>query len=159
MTRRGGSPDKRPIQYSLMIATQVPRPFHRDRWIHEENIDGWRMLAYKSDRTVRLESRSGVDHTRRFPDLAKAVATLPARTLVLDGEVAIFDRQLRSRFDWLPGRAAQRADEADRHKTGDVYRRYAIDSHSDLKAAALKLDGYNHGDNRGREVDAAAVRV
>jgi len=28
------------------------------------------------------------------------VAALPGRTLVLDGEVAIFDRQLRSRFDW-----------------------------------------------------------
>ena len=25
----------------------------------------------------------------------------PARTLVLDGEIAIYDRQLRSRFDWL----------------------------------------------------------
>src|SRR4029450_12287900 len=30
-----------------------------------------------------------------------AVAALPGRTLVLDGEIAIFDRQLRSRFDWL----------------------------------------------------------
>ena len=40
-----------------------------------------------------------MDHTRRFPDLAAAVASLPGRTLVLDGEVAIFDRQLRSRFD------------------------------------------------------------
>jgi ATP-dependent DNA ligase len=26
---------------------------------------------------------------------------LSARTLVLDGEVAIYDQQLRSRFDWL----------------------------------------------------------
>ena len=59
------------------------------------------MLAYKDGRTVRLESRNGVDHTRRFPDLAAAVAALPGRTLVLHGEVAIFDRQLRSRFDWL----------------------------------------------------------
>jgi bifunctional non-homologous end joining protein LigD len=59
------------------------------------------MLAYKDGRTVRLESRNGVDHSRRFPDLAAAVAALPGRTLVLDGEVAIFDRQLRSRFDWL----------------------------------------------------------
>jgi bifunctional non-homologous end joining protein LigD len=50
---------------------------------------------------VRLESRNGVDHTRRFPDLAVAVATLPLRTLVLDGEVAIFNRQFRLRFDWL----------------------------------------------------------
>jgi bifunctional non-homologous end joining protein LigD len=29
------------------------------------------------------------------------VAKLSARTLVLDGEVAIYDDQLRSRFDWL----------------------------------------------------------
>jgi bifunctional non-homologous end joining protein LigD len=30
-----------------------------------------------------------------------AIANLSARALVLDGEVAIFDEQLRSRFDWL----------------------------------------------------------
>jgi bifunctional non-homologous end joining protein LigD len=84
-----------------MQPTQVRQPFHREGWVYEEKIDGWRMLAYKDGRTVRLESRNGKDHTRRFPDLAAAVAALPGRTLVLDGEVAIFDRQLRSRFDWL----------------------------------------------------------
>ena len=84
-----------------MQATQVKQPFHREGWIYEEKIDGWRMLAYKDGRTVRLESRNGVDHTRRFPELAAAVAALRARSLVLDGEVAIFDRQFRSRFDWL----------------------------------------------------------
>jgi ATP-dependent DNA ligase len=50
---------------------------------------------------IRLVSRNGVEHTRRFADLAAAVAELSARTLVLDGEVAIYDEQLRSRFDWL----------------------------------------------------------
>ena len=84
-----------------MQATQVKQPFHREGWIYEEKIDGWRMLAYKDGRTVRLESRNGVDHTRRFPELAAAVAALRAGSLVLDGEVAIFDRQFRSRFDWL----------------------------------------------------------
>ena len=44
-------------------------------------------------------SRNGVDHTRRFRGLAAAVAEPSARTLVLDGEVAIYDQQLRSRFD------------------------------------------------------------
>src|SRR5512132_140329 len=94
--------------YAPMQPTQVRQPFHRDGWVYEEKIDGWRMLAYKDGRTVRLESRNGKDHTRRFPDLAAAVAALPGRTLVLDGEVAIFDRQLRSRFDWLrdPGPGA-----------------------------------------------------
>jgi ATP-dependent DNA ligase len=50
---------------------------------------------------VRLVSRNGRDHTRRFRDIATAVAKLSARSLVLDGEVAIYDQQLRSRFDWL----------------------------------------------------------
>jgi len=34
-------------------------------------------------------------------DIAAAVSKLAARVLVLDGEVAIYDQQLRSRFDWL----------------------------------------------------------
>lgn len=42
-----------------------------------------------------------MNHTRRFGDVAAAVSKLFARTLVLDGEVAIYDQQLRSRFDWL----------------------------------------------------------
>src|SRR6185312_12208855 len=36
-----------------------------------------------------------------FPGLVAAVARLPARTLVLDGEVAVFDQDLRARFEWL----------------------------------------------------------
>jgi len=42
--------------------------------------------------------------TRRFPDLTAAVAGLEPRTLILDGEIAVFDRQLISRFEWLRGR-------------------------------------------------------
>jgi hypothetical protein len=37
-----------------------------------------------------------LDHTRRFRDIAAAVSKLSARTLVLDGEVAIYDQELRS---------------------------------------------------------------
>src|SRR5215471_12436218 len=84
-----------------MHPTLVRSPFHRDGWVYEEKIDGWRMLAYKDGERVRLVSRNGRDHTRRFADLAAAVAKLSARTLVFDGEVAIYDQQLRSRFDWL----------------------------------------------------------
>jgi ATP-dependent DNA ligase len=61
---------------------------------------------------------NGVDHRRRFPELAVAVATLPGRTLVLDGEVAIFDRQLRSRFEWLREPEPQRRRDADRAHAG-----------------------------------------
>jgi hypothetical protein len=46
-------------------------------------------------------SRKGTEHTFRFPELAKAVAALPGATLVLDGEVAVFDEQLVSQFEFL----------------------------------------------------------
>ena len=51
-------------QYAPMIAAQIRQPFHRDGWVYEEKIDGYRMLAYKDGRTVRLESRNGVNHAR-----------------------------------------------------------------------------------------------
>lgn len=37
----------------------------------------------------------------RFPEVAAAVGALPARTLILDGEIAVFDTALVSRSGWL----------------------------------------------------------
>ena len=68
-------------EYATMAPTQVREPFDRPGWVFEEKADGWRMLAYK--------------------DGARAVSKRSARTLVLDGEVAIFDEKFRSRFEWL----------------------------------------------------------
>jgi bifunctional non-homologous end joining protein LigD len=87
-----------------MAATEVARPFHRPGWVYEEKVDGWRVLAYKNAAGVRLISRNGHDLTRRFPELAAAVDKLEAPTLALDGGIAVFDRQLVSRFEWLRGR-------------------------------------------------------
>jgi bifunctional non-homologous end joining protein LigD len=61
-------------QYTPMQPTLVPRPFHRPGWVYEEKVDGWRILAYKASDRVRLLSRNGRNHTRRFDDLAAAVA-------------------------------------------------------------------------------------
>jgi len=71
-------------------------PFHRVGWVYEEKVDGYRILAYKDNARVRLVSRNGVDHTRRYTDGAAAVARLRPSTLVLDGELAVFDERLRS---------------------------------------------------------------
>jgi bifunctional non-homologous end joining protein LigD len=84
-----------------MQPTLVHRPFHREGWVYEEKYDGWRMVAYKREGQVRLVSRPGRDHTKRFPALVAAIAALPSSTLILDGEVCIFDERLVSRFEWL----------------------------------------------------------
>lgn len=82
-------------------------PSHRAGWIYEEKVDGWRIVAYKDRAHVRLIGRRGVDHRGRFPELAAAIAALPATSLIVDGEVAIFDDQLVSRFHLLWERAPE----------------------------------------------------
>jgi bifunctional non-homologous end joining protein LigD len=84
-----------------MAATQIAKPFHRPDWVYEEKVDGWRVLAYKDATGVRLVSRNAKDLTHRFPELAAAVAALKPPTLLLDGELAVFDRQLISHFEWI----------------------------------------------------------
>jgi bifunctional non-homologous end joining protein LigD len=86
---------------TLMQPTLVAKPFHRQGLIFEEKVDGYRMVAYKADRSVKLVSRQGVDHTARYPDIMAALLTLEVPTLILDGEIAIFDKKLISRFEWL----------------------------------------------------------
>jgi bifunctional non-homologous end joining protein LigD len=88
--------DSVPFTLRALQPTLV-RPFHRDGWVYEVKIDGWRIVAYKNGRQVRFVSRNGVDHTARFRDLAAAVAALPDTTLILDGEVAVLDERLVSR--------------------------------------------------------------
>jgi hypothetical protein len=58
-------------------------------------------VAYKYGQAIRLVSRAGTDHTKRFPGLVAAFQTLPAFSLILDGKVYRFDERLVSRFEWL----------------------------------------------------------
>lgn len=64
-------------------------------------MDGWRILVFKNAGKVKLVSRNGRDHTRRFEGIAAALAALKPATFTLDGEVAVFDSELISRFEWL----------------------------------------------------------
>jgi len=84
-----------------MHPTLLPRPFHHDGWVYEEKVDGYRMVVYKDEEGVRLVSRNGRDHSRRFPELVKALGGLKPKSFMLDGEVAVFDKGLISRFEWL----------------------------------------------------------
>jgi len=86
---------------ALMHATQVASPFHTKGWVYEEKYDGWRMVALKDKGRVRLVSRNERDHTKRFPHLVEALTNLKPASFTLDGEVAVFDEELVSCFEWL----------------------------------------------------------
>src|SRR6202790_4171172 len=84
-----------------MLATLVREPFHKSGWVYEEKYDVYRILAYKEGSRVRLYSRNAIDRTDRFFDVAAAMITLRPSTLLLDGEVSVFDREGVSRFQLL----------------------------------------------------------
>jgi len=84
-----------------MLATLVAEPFDKPGWVYEEKYDGDRMLAYKEGARVRLLSRNGKDNSSRFPQIVTAIGKLRPATLLLDGEVVIFDRKGVSRFQLL----------------------------------------------------------
>jgi bifunctional non-homologous end joining protein LigD len=93
--------NKIPFRISPMLATLVPEPFHKPNWIYEEKYDGVRMLAYKEGVKVTLMSRNAIDRTARFPAIAAAVAQLKPKTLLLDGEVVVFNKKNVSSFQAL----------------------------------------------------------
>jgi len=95
------SGDRIPFRAHPMLATLVEDPFDRPGWVYEEKYDGYRILAYKEGERVTLLSRNGKDRTESFADVARAVAALKDRTLLLDGEAVAFDKHLVSRFQLL----------------------------------------------------------
>jgi bifunctional non-homologous end joining protein LigD len=92
-----------PEQVALQLATLVDAPPDGPEWLHEIKLDGYRILCRIERGAVRLVTRNGLDWTDRFPDLAAALAALPARTALLDGEAVVFDREGRTSFQALQG--------------------------------------------------------
>ena len=58
-----------------------------DQWLHEIKYDGFRMHARLDHGEVRLLTRNGLDWTHKYPQIAAAVAALPARQAYLEGEL------------------------------------------------------------------------
>jgi bifunctional non-homologous end joining protein LigD len=90
-----------PFRVRPMLATLVSEPFDKTGWVYEEKYDGDRVLAYKEENRVRLLSRNGKDCTDGFPHIAAAIRSLRPATLLLDGEVVVFDGKGVSRFQLL----------------------------------------------------------
>ena len=65
----------------------VQEPPDGNQWLHEIKYDGFRMHARLDHGEVRLLTRNGLDWTHKYPQIARAVASLPARQAYLDGEL------------------------------------------------------------------------
>jgi bifunctional non-homologous end joining protein LigD len=93
--RRSMNPAYRP-----MLATLVDEPFEDKEWVFETKWDGFRFIAEKRGKTVRLWSRNGIDVASRYAVLLLALQKIKG-SCVLDGELCALDAQRRSRFQLL----------------------------------------------------------
>ena len=92
---------KVPFRVSPMLAALVDQPFSKEGWVFEEKYDGVRMLAYKEGPKVSLISRNGIDRSNRYPTIASEIVKVTTKTLLLDGEIVVFDSERVSRFQLL----------------------------------------------------------
>ena len=83
------------------LATLVKAAPSGDDWLHELKFDGYRMLCRIDHGKVRFYSRNRIDWTARFPGLAQAMKSLPAKTAMLDGEVVVMDSRGHTSFQKL----------------------------------------------------------
>jgi len=89
-----------------MAATLTQERFTGPEWTFERKLDGIRLLAFKQGARVSLLSRNR--RPQAYPSVERAIALLPARELILDGEAA-WDPGSRIAYHvfdilWLDGR-------------------------------------------------------
>jgi ATP-dependent DNA ligase len=69
-----------------MAATLTEKRFAGPEWVFERKLDGIRLLAFRDGGDVRLLSRNRLPQNASYPSVVEAVARLPVRDIVLDGE-------------------------------------------------------------------------
>lgn len=88
-----------------MKAAMAAAPPYNGKWLYEVKFDGFRVLAIKNGKEVELWSRNEKRLDARFPLVVKAIAKLPVKSCILDGEVCALDATGRSSFQILQNQA------------------------------------------------------
>ncbi len=96
--RQAGSPAM-PAFIEPQLALLVEAPPDRSGWAHEIKWDGYRIHVRVVSGSVTLLTRTGLDWTSRYPQIAQAAAALPVASAYLDGELCALRPDGRSSFD------------------------------------------------------------
>jgi bifunctional non-homologous end joining protein LigD len=89
-----------PDHIAPMLCTLVNEPPKSSDYLFELKWDGYRIISYVQDGHVRMDSRSGLDYTAKYPPVKKALSTL-GHDVILDGEVVVFNKEDKPDFDAL----------------------------------------------------------
>jgi bifunctional non-homologous end joining protein LigD len=90
-----------PTKLQPQLATLAQEAPTGEGWLHELKFDGYRIVAFLENGHVRLISRNGKEWTKRFPKIAAALAKLPVKQAILDGEIVALNDEGISDFQRL----------------------------------------------------------
>ena len=107
--KRSTGRDALPPFVAPQLATLVAEPPEGAEWVYELKLDGYRIEARIQRGAARLFSRGGNEWTQRLPTVARALAALPVRRALLDGEVVVL-REGLSDFQALQNAISARDD-------------------------------------------------
>lgn len=79
-----------------MLCTLVTTVPTGEGWVYEMKYDGYRMQLVIGGNGAKLYTRTGLDWTARFSEIAAAGSTLPPA--ILDGEIVVFDERGLANF-------------------------------------------------------------
>lgn len=90
--------DKVSVQLAI-LEKQVPTG---KNWIYEIKYDGYRILAFIENDSVKLITRNGKDMSQKFQEVVLSLKKLAkGRAMVLDGEMIVVDKNGKSDFNYL----------------------------------------------------------
>jgi bifunctional non-homologous end joining protein LigD len=87
------------IEPMLLLRTDA-LPSDASRWEYQLKFDGYRAIAFKSNRALHLRSRNDKDFSVHYPAVVEGLAKLPDET-VIDGEVIALDSEGKPSFNVL----------------------------------------------------------
>ena len=82
-------------------ATLVDHVPAGSNWLYEMKYDGYRCQLAIGGGQARVYTRSGLDWSAKFPEIAEAAAELEVGSALLDGEIVHLDDQGRTNFSAL----------------------------------------------------------
>ena len=90
-----------PKSISPQLATLVKLPPTGKEWCYEIKYDGFRLLAFINNKTIKLMTRNKNDWSEKFPAIIKQLAKIKTDSAIFDGELVALDKKGISRFQLL----------------------------------------------------------
>nr|WP_067060000.1 non-homologous end-joining DNA ligase [Mucilaginibacter sp. L294] len=96
--KRKAATTKMPERISPMLCTLTKEVINDPDYLYEVKWDGYRIVSFAEKGKVRMASRSGLDYTKKYPNIARALKDL-GHDVIMDGEVVVFNEEGKPDFD------------------------------------------------------------